>query len=502
MKTLRTFAISIGAVALMLAVVKTAPAGLITTVGGPTWNPIITLTSSDNNTATGTWFVPAGVTSVKVLVVGGGGGGTYDRAAGGGAGGLLYYGDETPTNGHAEGTSFSVTPGSLLSVQVGGGGAGATVYGITNNGGDSVFGTLTALGGGGGGLIFATAPSGGSGGGAYGQGGIPGAGTPGQGFAGGTAGNAPNYGSGGGGGAGGAGGNAALGLSGNGGIGLQYSISGTAAYYAGGGGGAWTNLGAAAGTGGLGGGGNGGATAGAAGLAGTPGTGGGGGAGANAPQGPGGAGGSGIVIVSYVVPSTLILGKTDLLTDTPGAPQGDTGSGAAMYVDGFWQPNTYTVPAIPDGFSGVLTEMTIRNDSDFDQETAELLVLRPTGGTNEFEVIHRVTVGPDDVPASDSGTTTYPLAGLLVQEGDVLSHYHPSGAGTEPIPFSMGYPGDVQVNVSYPVGVGDILTFAPYSQPREYFYNVRLQFVPEPTSLVLAALGLLGLVCCGWRRRK
>lgn len=115
-----------------------------TTVGSDTVGSF----SAPSNTASSTgctWTVPAGVTSVRVLVVaGGGGGGGFHTAGGGGAGGLVHN------------VGFAVTPGSTVSVSVGKGGAPGSATGsqYTNpggNGADSVFGSLTAVGGGGGG---------------------------------------------------------------------------------------------------------------------------------------------------------------------------------------------------------------------------------------------------------------------------------------------------------------------------------------------------------------
>lgn len=63
------------------------------------------------NTATTTWTVPAGVTSVSVVCVGGGGGfnvnGPYKYSGGAGGAALAY------------GNNLSVTPGEVISVQVG-----------------------------------------------------------------------------------------------------------------------------------------------------------------------------------------------------------------------------------------------------------------------------------------------------------------------------------------------------------------------------------------------
>ena len=246
-------------------------------------------------TASGTtsWTVPPNVISVNVLVVGGGGGGggSDQRGGGGGAGALIA-------------SSYATTPGASITVTVGAGGAGGTT-GVGTNGGNSVFGTITATGGGGGGGGTAgnssavAGASGGSGGG--GASFNTGSGSGGSGTTGGNSGGtgfygATPYGGGGGGGAGAVGTNAASGVLGTGGAGLASSISGTSVTYAGGGGGG-------ANTGGVASGGSGGGGAGSAPSVsasnGTANTGGGGGGGANSLP-TGGNGGSGIVVISYV----------------------------------------------------------------------------------------------------------------------------------------------------------------------------------------------------------
>jgi hypothetical protein len=115
-----------------------------TTVGSDTVGTFAAPSNSASSVGC-TWTVPAGVSSVRVLVVaGGGGGGGFHTAGGGGAGGLVHT------------VGFDVTPGANLSVTVGKGGAPGSAVGsqYTNpggNGADSVFGSLTAVGGGGGG---------------------------------------------------------------------------------------------------------------------------------------------------------------------------------------------------------------------------------------------------------------------------------------------------------------------------------------------------------------
>lgn len=236
-------------------------------------------------TASGTWTAPAGVSSVRYLVVGGGGGGgpaSYN-GGGGGAGGVRTA------------TSLAVTGSTSYSVIVGAGGSN------NYNGVASSFNGISASGGGRGGHYQGArnGGSGGSGGGgaaALGTGGAGNAGgySPVEGYAGGAAQNVDSgqAGTGGGGGAG-AVGQVGSSTAGNGGVGILSDISGSSTYYGGGGGGGKKSNNP--GTGGLGGGGNGGSYDGNNfGVGGTANTGGGAGG-----RSPANGGGSGIVILKY-----------------------------------------------------------------------------------------------------------------------------------------------------------------------------------------------------------
>jgi hypothetical protein len=180
-----------------------------TTIGGET-----VLTFSTVGTCE--WTVPAGVVSARVLIVGGGSSGGAGLAGarwpqGGGGGAVLERSD------------FATTPGALLSVTVGGGGNALTVQSSAstsvNNGGQSIFATLSASGG--------TAPV------THG----PSGGTSGNGNSGGA--SVGGYSAGGGGGAGGNG----NGMSG--GVGINSNISGSTLMYGSGGAGADGNTGTA-----------------------------------------------------------------------------------------------------------------------------------------------------------------------------------------------------------------------------------------------------------------
>jgi hypothetical protein len=236
-------------------------------------------------------FTPTQSLTCDYLVVAGGGGGSRP---GGGGGGLAYNPSKTLTT-----TGYTIT--------VGAGGAGTTGSTTTRgtSGSNSVALSSTATGGGGAGANSSgiqTGLSGGSGGGGSGfsdasayAGGTGTTGTSGDATLYGNSGGAGqnlsgnNYG-GGGGGAGGAGASAVVSTGAAGGIGLEYSISGSSSFYAGGGGGAGGGFG---GTGGSSIGGNGKATG--EGADGVIGRGGGGGGGADG----GGNGGSGVVIIRY-----------------------------------------------------------------------------------------------------------------------------------------------------------------------------------------------------------
>ena len=117
------------------------------------------------------WVAPANVTSATVLVVGGGGGGGSRHQGGGGGGGVMYA------------TNYSLTPGNSYGLSVGGGGEGApggASGGNGTTGQNSFFGgssgstSVVANGGGGSGA------NGGSGGGSNYQTAAAGTATPGS----------------------------------------------------------------------------------------------------------------------------------------------------------------------------------------------------------------------------------------------------------------------------------------------------------------------------------
>ncbi|HVX58002.1 MAG TPA: hypothetical protein VHA37_09865, partial [Candidatus Saccharimonadales bacterium] len=94
--------------------------------------------------SSGSFLVPASVTSVYVTVIGGGGGGGYGGTSNGGAGG--------GGGGRAEGVVTGLTPGNIIPVTVGAAGVSGTSGSINGTaGGSSSFGShISATGGAGG----------------------------------------------------------------------------------------------------------------------------------------------------------------------------------------------------------------------------------------------------------------------------------------------------------------------------------------------------------------
>jgi hypothetical protein len=132
----------------------------------PTWSSSAPASGFSNmvvfsTAGTSTWSVPAGVTKVKVTVVGGGGGGNTGGGGGGGGSAIQVITGLTPTS------SISYTVGAAGSA--GNGAAGSGGAGGTSSFGPANSITLTATGGSG-----AVAGAGGAGAGGVGSGGTAG----------------------------------------------------------------------------------------------------------------------------------------------------------------------------------------------------------------------------------------------------------------------------------------------------------------------------------------
>lgn len=186
-------------------------------------------------------LVPQNPVVSYLVIAGGGGGGGTNNSGGGGAGGYRNsFNSESSGGGQSSESSLTLSLATNYTVTVGGGGSGGGVSANGSVGSDSVFSTITSKGGGYGGAYNASGGTGGSGGGGGYSGGNSGGSAVTSpvvhGFAGGSGnGSSGNYGSGGGGGAGGVGSDGDNSVSGDGGLGLASSITGTSVFRASGG---------------------------------------------------------------------------------------------------------------------------------------------------------------------------------------------------------------------------------------------------------------------------
>ena len=275
--------LAIGVAAILLAASPVASAALTSSTVTNGNTTIVSFTAGS-----GFWMVPEGVTNIQLLVVGGGGGGGNFAGAGGGGGFLSI-------------SSYAVTFGSSIMVDIGLGGAGGTGTrrAAGTVGSQSVFDSLIAYGGQGGYWINGSSTPGNT----AGHGGT--SGTNNYDSVGGLVADAPAnnaYGSG-----SGVGFKGIVANNAAGGAGLSSDITGSTVWYGGGGGALVQGLG------GQGGGGAGSASTGTTASAGLANTGGGGGAGWVA---DGGSGGSGVVILSYTAipePTAALLGGLGFL---------------------------------------------------------------------------------------------------------------------------------------------------------------------------------------------
>ncbi|MFM8335040.1 MAG: glycine-rich domain-containing protein, partial [Opitutaceae bacterium] len=335
-------------------------------------------------------FVPSASGTVEVLVVGGGGGGGGGNYHGGGGGG----------GGVVSNQAYAVEANTPIAVVVGAGGAMAT------KGGDSSFGTLSAVGGGSGGRQGVNGGSGGSGGGS-GYFATGGAGTTGQGYAGAFGVSGGAYGSGGGGGAGAAGSSGTTSAGGAGGVGVASSISGVTSYYGGGGGG--SAYAGPAGTGGSGGGGAGSrADQSIPAQSGQANTGGGGG-GAERNNTLAGSGGSGVVIVRYLSGDVLYAdtSATDVFPIKSGTLNGSDVDSATL---------TYGISGGTEG-SGVITKagtygtLAVTTSTGAYTYTPNAATINALAGGVTASDVFTVTVTDGVVPNPTEATLTVNVTG-------------------------------------------------------------------------------------------
>ena len=350
-----------------------------------------------------TWSVPASVTTARILLIAGGGGGGDDNGGGGGGGGFVTD------------SSVSLSPGTLMTVVVGNGGAGsANVAATGSNGGNSSFAGLIALGGGGGGSIQSTAGAdGGSAGGraanysGYAEGAILTT-SPLQGNNGGGK-SLNGYAGAGGGGAGGAGlnGGGSSSIGGNGGAGRASNISGIDVTYAGGGGGGGNC--SVAGSGGSGGGANGSSQGNLAPGQGVDGLGGGGGGGGGCTvAGAGSRGGSGIVVIRYATPAAPTNTSAPVISGTT-----RTGSTLSIASDAWTgSPTSYSyrwkrAPSVSDSYTDIpsaINSTYVLTDADVGKYIKVSVIATNAIGSSTAE-LSAATSQISDVPAAPTTTS-------------------------------------------------------------------------------------------------
>ena len=184
------------------------------------------------------------------------------------------------------------------------------------------------------------------------------------------------------------------------------------------------------------------------------------------------------VVVAVLAGGTLadagiIVGKTDLATDTPGVTGGEGG--------GAHQVTLYRNAVMPA--SGMLTKVTLRNDSDTNSEQFGVLVLRPTGTPDQYTVIHNQQFTGEDDDNATTGTRDYPTL-LPVEADDVLAHWWPlSAQNPGPIPFTnFSSPAEGPGVFKWPVTPGEVEPGDTFNfnhtgggLTRDYFLNATLE---------------------------
>ncbi|MDO9552373.1 glycine-rich domain-containing protein [Rhodonellum sp.] len=342
----------------------------------------------------GTFIVPHGVTSVEVQMWGGGGGGGYHfnnnrSAAGGGGGGFLRA------------ASFSVTSLGTINFTIGTGGVGGGETITSTAGGNSIFGSLSALGGGAG-----NSSTGGAGGGTIG-------GDAGSSFAGGGSPNASTSNNNGGTGGGAAGNFSGVGNPGGGTTTTTGGVGGIGINNAGNGGPGGNN--------------------GLSGIAGTsPGGGGGGIGGKSGTSLRGGNGGNGRIVVSWTCPAPALIS----------GPQEQT-----FCIGGSVSPVLYevggalnvTVTGLPEGVSFNYNQGNVNIFGTPTEAGTFTYTIRPEGSCEGNSIQGTIRVTPNNT----AGTIT---ANTFCRNTPIPANVFQPTNGAIGIGDATGLPGGISVN--------------------------------------------------------
>jgi hypothetical protein len=177
----------------------------------------------------------------------------------------------------------------------------------------------------------------------------------------------------------------------------------------------------------------------------------------------------------------------------PEYPDGDGGAQNHLFI------HSYEMP-----YDGFVTSATFRNDADSGVQPISLLILRPfTDSINGdgWKVVYRVEMEAS-VFYEVAGDTTWMLpAPLAVEQRDIFAHWQAQGPG--PIPLNVYGTGLSNGQFGYygiwEIDPGDFIKNDGFTGGRDYFINLNLSPVPEPTTMLLLGLGLMGVL--GIRRK-
>ncbi len=139
--------------------------------------------------------------------------------------------------------------------------------------------------------------------------------------------------------------------------------------------------------------------------------------------------------------------------------------------------------------------------------TLQLMNLIGPTATNANVLATEVGTFPAGALPTGHAPVTFSGLGLLLNAGDyylVVSSAAGPGVGwgtnADILPSAIGTVGSSYVGIAFGGALADYTYFDP-DNPGEGHANFRIDSVPEPSSLLLAALGLCALAARGWRRR-